>query len=117
MTSSPRRPRRVPSLLWTFLLVSAAAGESPRVARPGRFPAADGERARRGRGLRSPFAARPLIAPDLRACPGPPGELTFHVFVEFQIPTPRIPHPHSPHRGGGEERHLGCGILTFLAVR
>lgn len=66
MTSSPRRPRRVPSLLWTVLLVSAAAGESPRVARPGHFPAAGGVGTRRGRGLRSPFSARPLIGPDLR---------------------------------------------------
>lgn len=113
MTSSPRRPRRVPSLLWTVLLVSAAAGESPRVARPGHFPAAGGVGARRGRGLRSPFAARPLIAPDLRAFPRPPGELTFHVKSPHLV----FPTPHSPHRGGGEERHVGCGILTFLAVR
>ena len=84
MTSSPRRPRRVPSLLWTVLLVSAAAGESPRVARPGHFPAAGGVGARRGRGLRSPFAARPLIAPDLRAFPRPPGELTLDALLTYR---------------------------------
>lgn len=94
-------PRRVPSLLWTVLLVSAAAGSRPWGWRVRAIsPRLAGWGARRGRGLRSPFAARPLIAPDLRAFPRPPGE-SQHFTLN---PTPVPPPPPLPPPGRGEEK-------------
>lgn len=75
-----------------------------------------GEGACRGRGLHRPFATLPPIAWYLRAFPVLPGNYPSMLSCSFESPLLVFPTPTPPTRGG-EKRHIGCGILTFLAVR